>query len=170
MEDSIDKTPFETIIELLTEHEVEFIVIGGQAETLHGSARVTFDIDLCYRRTGENLRRLADVLAGLNPKLRDAPEDLPFRIDAESLALGSNFTLRTSVGDLDLLGHVEPLGGFERLAERAEHMRIGSVDVRVIHLDDLITIKQHLGRPKDRDSLMHLRAIQRVREHDSETG
>lgn len=112
---------------------------------------------------------MADVLAGLNPKLRDAPADLPFRIDAESLALGSNFTFRTSVGDLDLLGHVEPLGGFERLAERAEHVRIGSVDVLVIHLDDLITIKQHLGRPKDRDSLMHLRAIKQVREENNET-
>jgi len=40
---------------------------------------------------------------------------LPFRIDAVSLGLGSNFTLRTTLGDLDLIGYVEPFGEFEQL-------------------------------------------------------
>ncbi len=51
MGDDTAKTPFEQIFELLTSCGVEFLVIGGQAETLYGSARVTYDIDLCYRRT-----------------------------------------------------------------------------------------------------------------------
>ena len=44
---------------MLAEHGVEFIVVGGQAEALMGSARVTYDVDLCYRRTPQNLERLA---------------------------------------------------------------------------------------------------------------
>jgi len=36
---------------LLADAGVEFMVIGGQAEALMGSARVTYDVDLCYRRT-----------------------------------------------------------------------------------------------------------------------
>lgn len=75
MDDDTEKTPFERIVELFVARGVEFIVIGGQAETLYGSARVSFDTDLCYRRTAENLRRLADALKELHPKLRGAPPD-----------------------------------------------------------------------------------------------
>jgi len=162
-----EKTPFERIVELFTAHGVEFIVIGGQAEVLHGSSRVTFDTDLCYRRTAENLRRLAKALSFLKPTLRGAPPDLPFRIDAESLALGCNFTFRTPDGDLDLLGFVEPLGTFEDVAKRSETIRVGEVDLKVMTLDDLVRIKEHLGRPKDRDALLQLLAIRRVREGGS---
>lgn len=164
MADNTAKTPFENVVELLALHGVEFIVIGGRAETLYGSARVTFDTDLCYRRTGSNLAGLAKVLKELRPTLRGAPADLPFRIDAESLALGCNFTFRTTEGDLDLLGFVEPIGGFDELEKRAETMRIGDIDLKIIALDDLIRIKEHLGRPKDRDSLLHLQAIKRLRD------
>ena len=40
---------------------------------------------------------------------------------------------------------------------------MGGLDFKVISLDDLITIKRHLGRPKDRESLAHLLAIKRIR-------
>src|SRR5437870_4361307 len=39
---------------------------------------------------------------------------------------------------------------------------VGDLDLRVISIDDLIAIKQHIQRPKDRDSLMHLLAIKKV--------
>jgi len=164
MDESIEKTPFERIIELFTDWRVEFIVVGGQAETLHGSARVTFDIDVCYRRTRENLIRLAEALKRLHPRLRGAPPDLPFRLDAESLALGSNFTFVTDAGDLDMLGHLEPIGEYDDLVDHAEWFDIGGVRVLVISLDDLIRIKQHLQRPKDCDSLRHLLAIRKLKE------
>ena len=162
MDDATEKTPFEKIVELLTRHGVAFIVIGGQAETLYGSARVTFDTDLCYRRTQDNLRRLAGALKDLRPRLRGAPADLPFRLDAESLALGCNFTFATEAGDLDLLGYVEPIGGYEELVKNTEMIRIGDLDVPVISLDGLIRIKEHIQRPKDRESLMHLKAIKNL--------
>ena len=113
MDDENDKSALETLAGVLLAHGVEFIVVGGQAEVLFGSPRVTYDVDLCYRRTSENLERLAAALRELDVELRGAPPDLPFEIDAKSLALGSNFTLTTRAGDLDLLGHLEPLGGQE---------------------------------------------------------
>ncbi|HUU96580.1 MAG TPA: hypothetical protein VM487_12640 [Phycisphaerae bacterium] len=164
MPDETAKSRLEQIVELLRAHNVEFIVIGGQAEILLGGARVTFDVDLCYRRTKGNLEVLARALRTLGPTLRGAPADLPFRIDAESLALGCNFTFSTPLGDLDLLGYLEPLGGYEELIKRATNERVGNVDAKVIALDDLIRIKQHVGRAKDRDSLLQLLAIKRVRE------
>src|SRR5262245_56598264 len=105
MADNTAKSPFERIVELLRKHGVNFLVIGGQAEYLMGSARVTCDTDLCYQRSPENLKKLATALLELKPTLRNAPPDLPFRIDAETLTLGSNFTFSTTEGALDLLGY-----------------------------------------------------------------
>ena len=170
MADETEKSALERIAELLVSHGVEFVVVGGQAEVLLGSPRVTYDVDLCYRRTPGNLQRLAAALRELKPTLRGAPPDLPFRIDAESLALGCNYTCRSPLGDLDLLGHLEPLGDYDSINARAETYHIGSLGLRVIHLDDLVTIKQHIARPKDREALRQLLAIRRIRNERDDGG
>ena len=75
-DDSENRTPepsdLAKIAEVLQRYQVEFLVIGGQAEILMGSPRVTFDTDLCYRRSQQNLERLADAIAELRPALRGA--------------------------------------------------------------------------------------------------
>ena len=89
MAEEVEKSALENVVDILAAHGVEFIVVGGQAELIPGSPRITYDIDLCYRRTEENLKRLAAALREIKPKLRNAPPDLPFIIDEHSLALGS---------------------------------------------------------------------------------
>ena len=159
MADDNDISSLERVAEILDRHGVEFIVVGGQAALLHGSPSVTYDIDLCYRRSGVNLQRLAAALTELRPSLRGAPPDLPFRIDAEALALGCNYTFVTPFGDLDLLGWLEPLGDYDAIAARALTYDVGGRAIRTISLDDLIRIKEHINRPKDRDAARQLRAI-----------
>ena len=140
------------------------MVIGGQAEALMGSPRVTYDVDLCYRRTPENLERLARVLRTLKLTLRGAPADLRFRLDARALALGSNFTFEVD-GEyaLDLLAYLEPVGTYDDLLTGSDTVQMSGRAVRVIGLEDLIRIRRHLGRPKDRESLLQLEAIKRLR-------
>jgi len=99
MSEDSQRSALEQISEILVSEGVEFIVVGGQAEWLFGSPRATFDVDRCYRRTRENLARLAKALKKLKPALRNAPADLPFQIDEQSLALGCNFTFETPFGD-----------------------------------------------------------------------
>ncbi|PYV20131.1 MAG: hypothetical protein DMG07_00020 [Acidobacteria bacterium] len=166
MAEDTEKPKLVQIAEHLERHGVEFLVIGGQAGVLHGSPLPTFDVDLCYRRTAENLARLAEALKALRPTLRGAPPDLPFRLDAQSLALGSNFTFNTSLGPLDLLGWVEPFGPYESLVTRAEAMDLGSCQALVISLDDLITIKRHINRPKDQIAAVQLEALKRMRQSE----
>ncbi|MEX0610496.1 MAG: hypothetical protein WD738_14500 [Pirellulales bacterium] len=118
---------------------------------------------MSYQRTQENLERLARALKVINPTLRGAPADLPFLLDAQSLALGSNFSFDTSYGELDLLGWLEPIGGYDDFASRAKTIEIEGRALRILSLEDLITIKRHIGRPKDRATLVQLEAIQRLR-------
>jgi hypothetical protein len=102
-------------------------------------------------------------LKELKPTLRGAPADLPFIIDARSLALGTNYTFETPIGPLDLLGHVEPIGDFEALNARAEIFPVDGRPTKTISLDDLIRVKEHIRRAKDRDSLYQLQAIKQLR-------
>ncbi|MCI0335033.1 MAG: hypothetical protein L0228_17635 [Planctomycetes bacterium] len=159
-----EQSDLEKISAILLRHEVEFLVVGGQAEVLMGSPRVTYDTDLCYRRTQANLEHLARALEEIKPSLRGAPPDLPFVLDARALAFGNNYTLNTSMGPVDLLGWVEPLGNYESLLPASETYSLGAIEVRTIGLDDLIRIKQHIGRAKDRESLLQLLAIRSLRD------
>ena len=52
-------------LRVLLAHEVRFVIIGGIAGVLLGSPSFTFDLDLCYDRDSENLRRLAGALMEL---------------------------------------------------------------------------------------------------------
>ncbi|MGA2441825.1 MAG: hypothetical protein ABSH08_12780 [Tepidisphaeraceae bacterium] len=157
------KSDLHQIAEVFAKHGVEFIVIGGQAEALMGSARVTYDVALCYRRTQDNLERLAEALKQLKPTLRGAPPNLAFVIDARSLSLGNNYTFDTPLGSLDLLGWVDPLGDYDAVIKNAETYQVGDIELKVIGLTDLIRVKEQIGRAKDRDSLWQLLAIQRLR-------
>jgi predicted nucleotidyltransferase len=162
-----EQSPLERFCAVLGEHGVEFIVVGGQAEALMGSPRVTYDVDICYRRTADNLARLATALGTLNLTLRGAPPELKFRLDAQALALGQNYTFEVDGQyPLDFLGYLEPIGTYEDLLPNAETVFIGGRQTRVIGLDDLIRIKRHIGRPKDRESLLQLEAIKRLREQE----
>ncbi len=167
MDERGEPSPLERFCAVLAEHGVEFIVVGGQAEALMGSSRVTYDVDLCYRRTSDNLRRLATALGTLNLTLRGAPPDLKFRLDAQALALGQNYTFEVD-GEypLDLLGYLEPIGVYDDLLPHAEAIAIGGRPTLVIGLDDLIRIKRTHHRPKDRESLLQLEAIKRLRQQE----
>ena len=149
--------------DVLNRHGVEYIVIGGQAEGLMGSARPTYDTNLCHNKTAENLNRLATALHELKPTLRGAPKDLKFTIDQQSLALGNNFTFETAIGPLDLLAYVEPIGGYDDLIKNAETYNVLGLTVRTIGLDDLSRVKQHIRRAKDTESLFQLLQIKEIR-------
>jgi hypothetical protein len=113
-------TDFQRFLERLAEHEVQFVIAGGVALVLQGSARVTRDLAICYSRDADNLRRLSSALADVSPALRDAPADLPFTIDQPTLKAGLNFTLRTTIGDIDLLAEVSGVGGYGEVSATAD--------------------------------------------------
>jgi predicted nucleotidyltransferase len=75
-------------------------------------------------------------------------------------------TAWSSSSSLDLLGSLEPIGTYDDLLPHAETVPIGGHPTRAIGLDDLIRIKRYIGRPKDRESLLHLEAIKRLREQE----
>jgi hypothetical protein len=160
-------TDFAALLRALTSKKVRFIVVGGAAATAHGAARLTVDLDIVYDRAPENLKLLAAALAPLKPYLRGAPSGLPFLFDAETLQRGLNFTLSTSLGDLDLLGEITGGGGYSELLPHAIVLEPFGIECLCLGLKRLIQVKRAAGRAKDWESIAELEAIE---DEDSEDG
>lgn len=161
-------TDFEKALAVLMEHNVEFIVIGGVAGTLHGSAFITQDLDVVYSRARENIRRLAAALQPHLPYLRKAPEGLPFKWDEQTIRNGLNFTLTTAFGDLDLLGEVTGGGTYSDLFAHSKEVSGFGVRFRLVDLDKLIVLKRAAGRPKDLPVVAELQGILERRRKQSD--
>jgi hypothetical protein len=153
----------DTIIRL-AEAKVEFVVVGGISAVLLGAPIITADLDICYRRTPENIARLAAALGPLRPKARGLPPDLPFVFDARTIQLGSNFTLEIGDESLDLLGIMSGLGGYEQILGQCESVPLEGHTIRVLSLEQLIVTKEAAGRPKDLATLPVLRATLELRQ------
>jgi hypothetical protein len=157
-------TDFARLLAALTGSGVEFIVIGGFAATAHGSAHLTVDLDIIYRRTADNISRLAAALAPLHPYLRGAPPGLPFTFDVHTIERGLNFTLATTAGDLDVLGEAAGGGTYEALLPRSEVRELLALECRFVDLETLIHLKRAAGRPKDLERIAELEAIRQERQ------
>ena len=157
-------TDFAGVIRTLVDAGIDFIIVGGVAGTVHGSARLTRDVDVVYARSPENMRRLVDALAPHNPYLRGAPVGLPFQWDLNTIQRGLNFTLTTGLGDLDLLGELTGGGGFDQLREHASSVRVFDRDVHVLDLEWLIRVKRAAGRPRDLEAIAELEALREERD------
>lgn len=152
-------TNYGGLLRTLADGGVEFIVIGGLAAVAHGASRATFDVDVVYRRSPENLERTAAALRPIRPYLRGTPPGLPFLWDAETLRRGLNFTLTTSLGDLDLLGEIAGGGRYEDLLPHSERAEVQGVPCQVLGIRKLIAAKRAAGRPKDLEAIAELEAI-----------
>jgi hypothetical protein len=153
---------FKTLLAALTATNVEFVIIGGLAATLHGSARVTYDLDIVYNRTPGNLSKLVAALSPYQPYLRGAPEGLPFKFDVETLKRGLNFTFTTSVGPIDLLGELSGIGGYEAVRARANTATMFDRTYLFIDLEGLIASKKAAGRPKDLETIASVTPSRRL--------
>jgi predicted nucleotidyltransferase len=147
------------IIPALVEAKIDFILIGGMAAILHGSARVTFDVDLLYGRSKTNLERLVKALQPFAPSLRGAPPGLPFKLDLATLRNGLNFSLATKLGDLDLFGEVAKGETYDRLLPHSFEVEAFGVQFKCVDLPTLIRIKEAAGPPKDREAFAELRIL-----------
>jgi hypothetical protein len=152
-------TDFAKLLGALHARRVECIVVGGLAATIHGSARLTQDVDVSYARSEANLDRIVRALEPLDPYLRGAPPGLPFEWSVATLRAGLNFTLTTTAGALDLLGEIAGGGRYENLLPHTIVVDLFGHRVRCLDLDWLIKTKRAAGRPRDLEAIAELEAL-----------
>ena len=88
-----------------------------------------------------------------------APAGLPFDWSRATIERGLNFTLTTTIGDIDLLGEISGGGDYEALLPHSEGVDMFGCQCRCLDLPGLIRAKRAAGRPKDLDALAELEAL-----------
>ncbi len=155
-------TRFDELLRRLADGRVDFVVIGGVAAVAHGYDGSTFDFDICARFTPDNLDRLVESLCHVG--LRFAPpSERPVIERGADLAAYRYLAWRTDLGRVDVIKDVEPIGTFDEVVRCSEPVELYSRTCLILGLDGLITVKEHLGRDKDKRMLPALQALRVLR-------
>lgn len=151
------------MISELVQSEVRFVVIGGLAARLHGSPRITEDLDICYGVSEHNRQRLAELLAKWHAYPRGVEPGLPFIMDVKTLEVTPVMTLTTELGDIDLFDVVEGVGAYDQVLKASVEVVTGDLRFRALGLPGLLKAKRAAGRPKDLDQIPELEALIQLR-------
>ena len=146
------------LLKRLIDHRVEFVMIGGFAATMLGSSMVTHDLDICIPFTEENFRHVLSALHDVHPRHRENKQ--PLSHDMSRLLRFKNLYLLTDWGPLDIVGIVSELGSYAELLPQSIEIELFDRRCRVLDINALITSKRGIARPKDKEVILQLRAIQ----------
>lgn len=155
----------EQLLESLSRHRVNFVLIGALAARLHGFPRLTADADIAPAGDKPNLVRLAAALNDLDARVytESVPAGLAFDCSATTLAKARMWNLVTRAGRLDIAFRPAGVEGYADLKKDAERFEAFGVRFLVASLDDIIRSKEAAGRPKDLDDVAILRAMKRMK-------
>jgi predicted nucleotidyltransferase len=154
---------FRRILELLEQHQVDYVIVGGVAAVLQGAPVTTFDIDALFKVDDANIERLEKVLSALNARYREHRNLRPTKSD---LAAGGHMLLMTDAGPFDVLGFIGDGRRYEDVADSVQQLPIDGLNVRVLSIEALIAEKKKLGREKDLIAVRVLEAVLRRRDQD----
>lgn len=145
---------FLSILEHLTREGVEFVIVGGVAARLHGSHRLTHDLDLVPRLDESSWASLIDAICELElrprvPESRERIQDIENvkRWITEKNMIALSFRSDSGETEIDLL--VGESASFERLKSNAVPISLERSTFYVASIDDLIEMKTRAGRPQD---------------------
>jgi hypothetical protein len=158
--------PLFQILQRLSDHHVEYVLIGGMAAVVHGSSLGTQDVDVCAPMTDDNLDRIHAALQGLDARFRMRPDKVRVGDDPARLHGFKNLNLVTSLGVIDILDTVSGVGTFEDVRGRIVELDVGGFRCPVLDLDALIASKRAAGRSKDLVGVRHLEAIRIKRQQN----
>jgi hypothetical protein len=155
------------VIELLTRHGVDFVVVGMTAGVLQGAPAVTFDLDVLYAREPDNIARLLGALEELDAVFRTDPRRLA--PNESHLRSAGHKLLMTKLGVVDFLGALDERP-YEDVLQDTVTLEVDGMAVRILSLEALIAVKEKAGRPKDQAALPLLRATLRRARGDGKDG
>ena len=149
----------EGLISRLVSNRVDFVVVGGFAAVAHGVSLLTRDVDICCRFSAGNLLRLQKAVSDLHPVHRMRPDRMPFSLTREKCSGLKNLYLDTDYGQLDCLGRIEGVGDFALVKKCSVEIHLDFGSCRVLSLDSLIKAKEAMGRPRDKEAVLQLKAV-----------
>jgi len=136
--------------------EVQYIIVGDIAVTLHGVSRTTKIIDISIKDTQENRKQLGLAFAQFGY------DELNLK-DFEFVPGWTNFYIGTGI-ELDVLINMVGLEGysFDECLLMASIAEFEQVEVPFLQINQLIVNKKAINRPKDQIDVIELENIIRL--------
>ncbi len=156
----------QALLRLLIHSPVDFVLVGGFAAVLHGSNQTTRDIDICILYSSDQIQQLREILRPFHPCFRMSDKKESFLEVPKDLSQKQDFHLETDIGILDVVSHVEGVGGYYDVLKNSEEVEMYGGKCRLISLDDLIKSKKSLGRHRDLVMVMELEAIREEKKRE----
>jgi hypothetical protein len=141
---------FRDFISALNHNEVDYILVGGYSVILHGYLRTTGDLDIWIKKENNNYAKLVEAFKEFKMPVFDMTEENFLKNPELNV-----FTFGRPPSSIDIMTDVKGLD-FDKTFKASEIVDVESLQVRVIHIDDLINAKKASGRHKDLDDIEHL--------------
>jgi hypothetical protein len=139
---------FREFVELLKEHKVEYLLVGGYAVGMHGFPRYTGDFDVWVNPTLQNAKKVVSTLNDFGFS--------SFNLSVEDFRKRDNIIqLGFPPVRIDILTGLDGVL-FEECHKNAEVFVVDDIELSVIGYDDLIKNKKASGRHRDLDDLENL--------------
>ncbi len=132
---------FEDFISLCNKYELEYLVIGGFAVSVHGYPRTTKDLDLCINKTEANAKKILAILidfgfGSLNFKMEDfLKEGVIAQLGYEPIRI-------------DILNDLNGID-FNFAFENKRVVNMNGVPTNFIGYNELLINKERTGREQD---------------------
>jgi len=142
---------FREFIYCLNEANDEYMLVGCYATIIYGYNRTTGDLDIWVNQTEENYNRLVKAYQKFNMPLFDMSKNKFLHDPGIDV-----FTIGRPPVSIDIMTKLKGLN-FEEVYQNVEIREIeNDLNVKVIHLNDLVKAKKAANRPKDQDDIDHL--------------
>ena len=151
-------TFYETILKSFNSNNVEYLIVGGIAVTLHGVDRTTKDLDIWVKNTAENLDKIKLAFLELGYKDENVLEAI------ERISMGETIIIpdvKENLLRVDVMGLFSSFINFDNAYNAKVEMRLGDIISSVISMEHLIDSKIHSGRDKD---LLDAKNLKELRE------
>ena len=160
---------YKEILKKLQDEKFEYLVVGGLAVNLHGYSRITSDLDILILLSEENVAKFVKVIKSLyyKPKVPVELEDFISKenrkkwIEEKNMKVFSVYNPENEYEHIDIL--IEYSLNFEQVYKNKVIYIIEEVQVPVISIPDLIKLKEEAGRIIDRNDILALNKILRLK-------
>lgn len=158
------------VFEALYCEKIKYLIVGGLAVNLHGVPRLTCDIDIIISTDKENILRLNAVLKklGYTPSLPVNPDNLADEqilgdwIENKNMKAFSFYHTKENNKVIDIvISH--PLD-FSEAFQKSTKRKVDDIEITIVSIDDLISMKEFSGRPKDISDAEMLMEAKRIME------
>ncbi|MEO6537497.1 MAG: hypothetical protein ABIT07_02125 [Ferruginibacter sp.] len=132
---------FEDFIALCNKYELEYLVIGGFAVSIHGYPRTTKDLDICINNTEENAQKILAILKDFGFG------SLDFKTE-DFLKKGMIAQLGYPPIRIDILNDLNGVD-FDFAFKNKRIVNMNGIPTNFIGYNELIINKENAGRDQD---------------------